>query len=442
MHAYNCLRVEGYIETPIPVFEMVMRVHGEKIFQGRIPVKGDNYRRHLSVALGIDPASYAKDRRTEDWIKYRQEKEPFTLQMLEKHVPGLNLGTGARGESAVHGGGEGMKKVFDAVVAATEREQKETYLFGLDYHKLHSICCRVMRKLRDDMLKYAPTLDKDDKFLTRWARVVTEIVTNKGLFVEGKPTAEQLRHHKEESLKVMRQFGQIFVEVAGAVRVQDVMYVPGVTPPTDLLQPGEEEELQAKIREQKARREAESKAAKTPKSKVITKKVQQPKIRNASSTISIGGNLPSPSTFLRATRGDRPKGVSAGQGIMMFNPEFRDSGLADLFGGSSSGYHSMYWDEPLVSRPDEEEEGRFEIVEDDELEAEDGESGSADLEESGSGASGVEVDSDTSESESSGWEVDPKVSESGSSGEEDKSAAGAEATIRRNERSPYKCFQN
>ncbi|KAJ3036690.1 hypothetical protein HDV00_002450 [Rhizophlyctis rosea] len=262
LHTYNCLRVEGYLPHPIPIFEFLLRLHGNRVFQGRLPQKGDDHFKYLKLALGADAKSWAKDARKKDfyrregggrrWVlnedslcyivgmRYRRTGQALTMELLEKHVPGLDSGNAGRGVSAVHAARDvkgGVVPLLSKLMNAMEHEQKETFKFGLDYNFIHTLCVRVMRHLYYGIPRYRTAFDKygnrveDDKSLTEVAEHVTTLFRKDYAWRTQSEEIRRLGYQKmwEEA----RAAGKLVEEIAGPVDVADCLLIAGVKPPAD-----------------------------------------------------------------------------------------------------------------------------------------------------------------------------------------------------------------
>ncbi|KAJ3053776.1 hypothetical protein HK097_003414 [Rhizophlyctis rosea] len=168
MHLYNALRKEGYMKEPLALFEFLMRYYGKRAFLGRVPDEG--YHKALALACFKNPVHYAKGgeySRTgkaepknlptfEKIVKHMlvlpkdsmifeytfghtnqfQPKREFGLEDLRRHAAGGDTRSGNRRVASLIHDDDGQNhiiEVMDTFLEVAEREQKETFLNGIDW---------------------------------------------------------------------------------------------------------------------------------------------------------------------------------------------------------------------------------------------------------------------------------------------------------------------
>ncbi|KAJ3052587.1 hypothetical protein HK097_006023 [Rhizophlyctis rosea] len=180
MHVYNALKKEGYLKEPLPLFEFLMQYFGDRAFNGRIPNE-DYYKAAMLASYG-SASHFAKDGnfnrnrlgplkkkpglknvvknlflKAEDsmineyWFGNSDPFRPkttFRMEDLKRHAAaaGRSNNDDDRFASFLRNdaGQNHIIEVVDTFLEIAEREQKETFIYGIDWLAVHGLCHNIL----------------------------------------------------------------------------------------------------------------------------------------------------------------------------------------------------------------------------------------------------------------------------------------------------------
>ncbi|KAJ3281444.1 hypothetical protein HK104_011464 [Borealophlyctis nickersoniae] len=249
MHVYNAYRQLDRIQ-PLPLFEMFMEVFGQRLFNGNVPTKAEDFYKSLRLSLGLSAASFARDVRkrgasglgstkspkggriiipdddslTYNMLHAKHLDQKFSPEMLNKYLDKTS-GSGNNNNNNWDADDEedddipSFISMLEAVTEIVEREQKQTYKFGLDFLRIHSHCHMMMRTLYLEVpfLKtvLGPGEIRDDGTVTRIAKCLLMLLI-------ARP------EYKAESEGLTQKCAKRFFELASELKEEDVFMIPGV----------------------------------------------------------------------------------------------------------------------------------------------------------------------------------------------------------------------